>query len=49
MTLTKAKFGYYADLRSMVTHEICNEDISVDYKWRQLVMDLVMVLKTHVS
>ena len=32
MALTKAEFGYYADLRLMVTHEICNEDLLVDYE-----------------
>ena len=32
MALTKAEFGYYADLRSMVTTEICDEDLTIDYE-----------------
>ena len=32
MALTKAEFGYYTDLRSMVTSEICNEDLAIDYE-----------------
>ena len=32
MALTKAESEYYADLRSMVTSEICDEDLAVDYE-----------------
>ena len=32
MAMTKAEFGYYADLRSMATNEMCNEDVLVDYE-----------------
>ena len=32
MALPKAEFGYYADLRSTETTEICDEDLTVDYE-----------------
>ena len=30
MMLTKAEFGYYIDLISIVSQKICNEDLPVD-------------------